>query len=59
MVTCDSRDDIHKSSIYLDRVLVLLSQRQEELKDKAELKVLAWLKIQIVCFFASILAHST
>ena len=59
MVTCDSRDDIHKSSIYLDRVLVLLSQRQEELEDKAELKVLAWLKIQIVCFFAAIPAHST
>lgn len=50
MVTCDSWDDIHKSVIYLDRILVLLSQRKEELEDREELRILTWLKIQIVCF---------
>ncbi|KAL4778716.1 hypothetical protein BJX76DRAFT_362453 [Aspergillus varians] len=48
MVTCDSRDGMHESSIYLDRILVLLSQRKEELENEAELRILAWLKIQIV-----------
>lgn len=52
MVTCDSLDDMHKWSIYIHRILVLLNQREEELEDKAELKILAWLKIQIVCCFA-------
>lgn len=52
MVTCDSRDDMHKSSIYLGRILVLLSQRKEELENDAELRILAWLKIQIVGYSA-------
>jgi len=52
MVTCDSWDDIHKSVIYLDRILVLLSQRKEELEDREELRILTWLKIQIVCYSA-------
>ncbi|KAI3120555.1 hypothetical protein CBS147326_9439 [Penicillium roqueforti] len=51
MVTCDSWDDIHKSVIYLDRILVLLSKRKEELEDREELRILTWLKIQIITEF--------
>ena len=49
MVTYGSPDDNHKSFIHLDRILVLLRQRNGETEDPAELRVITWLKIQIVC----------